>query len=330
VTLDQETTDIDAALARGGTIQGRITRDVDGAGLRDVTIRLYDSNDNFENLTFPNLLGFYRVEGLAPGSYKLNFDPGLNRCTPLLEEYYNDKPDLVSADPVDVTSGGTSTADAGLAGAGAISGRVTADDTGSGLEDVRITVYNSEGGVADATTTDPEGNYTTPALTDGTYRVRFEAPGSGTASGYIGEYYDDKASLEAADGITVTAPSVTTTIDAVLAAGASITGTVTAEDTGTGLENVPIFVYDSTDAQVASGLTGADGTYTTGAVPDGTYRVRFGPIDGYAQEFYDDKGSLEAADEIAVAAPDNTTGIDAALAVAPEPGQGLYLPLIVK
>jgi hypothetical protein len=80
---------------------------------------------------------------------------------------------------------------------------------------------------------------------------------------------------------------------------------------------------------VVSTTTAIDGTYTTPAVTDGTYRVRFSPPSGYLEEYYDDKATLEAADPITVATPDTTTGIDAVLAAGREQS-GLYLPFVIK
>ena len=56
--------------------------------------------------------GVYRVGGLAPGDYTLRFRD-LNET--YLTEYYDDKPSQNSADPVSVSAGMTSTANAQLA-----------------------------------------------------------------------------------------------------------------------------------------------------------------------------------------------------------------------
>ena len=66
-------------------------------------------------------------------SYKLRF---YDNNGAHLAEYYDDKPDLDSADPFSVTAGVTTTINAELTCGGIITGTVTAGGSGTPLENI--------------------------------------------------------------------------------------------------------------------------------------------------------------------------------------------------
>ena len=92
-------------------------------------------------------------------------------------------------------------------------------------------------------TTIGDGSYDLRGLDGGNYRLMFEDWGAGT---YLAEYYNDKANLDAADDVRVTAGSTTAGIDAVLAAGGHITGSVTNAGHA-GLAGIQVTVYQWSD-----------------------------------------------------------------------------------
>ena len=79
-----------------------------------------------------------------------------------------------------------------------------------------------------------------------------------------------------------------------------------------GVAGASVSIYDAAGKPVDTTTTGVDGTYTTGALPAGSYRVGF-TAPGYAAQFFRNKSSLGSADQIAVDSSAPTTGIDAAL-----------------
>ena len=128
-----------------------------------------------------------------------------------------------------MTAGSTTTGiDAVLAAAGHVTGKVS-NAGGSGLADIGVTVYqwsdinDDWDWVSDATTAS-DGSYDLGGLASGNCRLMFE---DWAAGAYLAEYYNDKADLDAADDVSVTAGSTTTGIDAVLSPAGRITGTVT-------------------------------------------------------------------------------------------------------
>ncbi len=96
------------------------------------------------------------------------------------------------------------------------------------------------------------------------------------------------------------------------AAGAGISGTVTDAATLTGVAGVSVSVYDVGGNVVGAATTGFDGTYTTGPLGAGPYRVGFA-APGYQSQFFRNRSSLGTADQISVQPGAPTTGIDAEL-----------------
>jgi len=345
VTVPGVTSGINAGLERGGQIAGRVTAADTNLPLDDVSIDVYNSNGSYVGFASTDAVGVYTTTALVSGGYRLEFDP-YSSSADYIVEYYNDKPDLNTADAINVTApnvvGGI---DAALARGGQITGQVTAGDTNAPLHYVFIDAYINTGAswrYITSASTDASGNYTLKGLKTGSYYLLFD-PYSGASADYISEYYNDKASLAAADAVNVTAPGATSGINAVLARGGKITGRVTSEETGTPLEDVYVRAYNTPGSWVASDFTDEMGNYTLSGLPSGDYRVRFSyttsRVDGCSviydsvSEYYNDKPSYDLADVIAVTAPGTVSGIDAALKV-PGPvlplNNKLYLPLIQR
>jgi protocatechuate 3,4-dioxygenase beta subunit len=144
----------------------------------------------------------------------------------------------------------------------------------------------------------------------------------------IEEWYNDKAGYSNADVVAVTAPDTKSGIDATLAKGGSITGTVKdGSNADALLENASVYAYLCDDAScdsfsyAGSDYTAADGAYTISGLPTGSYKVMFrGPSSGigsfttdFAAEWYNDKADDSNADIVAVTAPDTKSGIDATM-----------------
>ena len=98
-----------------------------------------------------------------------------------------------------------------LAQGGRIAGRVT-NAGGSGIENVEVDIYTSDGYGVTYVYTDADGYYTAVGLLTGSYKVYFY----GDNSGYVSEWYNDKQDVNSADPVSVTAPGTTLGIDAVL------------------------------------------------------------------------------------------------------------------
>ena len=330
VMLGGTTSNINASLILGGQITGHVTAAVGGASLADVYVYAYTSKTassyNYVDYAYTDAAGVYAITGLAAGDYYLKVSP--SSTSDYLPQYYQDQPDLAAADAVSVALGGvTGNINAALQLGGKINGRVTALESGAGLPQVQVSIYGyvikcgvRELDLINSDTTDASGNYSVPQLATGNYIAYFSPLSYGASAAYLDEYYNNKASIDSADWISVTAGQVTQPIDAALTLGGTITGHITAVDGGAPLEDVYADVYSSTGNDwVAYDTTDATGAYTVTGLPAGSYKVEFDPDSSgaafvYITEYYNDKATLALADPLSVAAGAVVSGIDAALA----------------
>lgn len=248
--------------------------------------------------------GRYEVGQLRSGTYRVCFS---DFGSLYVSQCWNDKPDVQSAVDIPVSAGARVTGiDATLAPEARIAG-VVRDASGTGIANVVVTVRSKANGSNTWTygrdgQTDSAGRYEVGGLRAGTYRVCFE----GYNTAFIGECWNDKATVELAEDIAVTAGARVTGKDAVLTRGARISGTVrdTAGDPVASL-NVSLRqkpVGSSTWTYVNGTQTDGQGGYQFGNLRAGTYRVCFDSFQSsFVSECWDDAASVEDARDITVA-----------------------------
>jgi hypothetical protein len=131
---------------------------------------------------------------------------------------------------------------------------------------------------------------------------------------YVGAWYLNKPDEASADVVSVPLATTTSRIDASLAVGGTISGTVTDASTGLPLAEMCVSVTGPTSV-FGSELTAADGTYRFGGLGTGDYEVEFSDCDAgvYATEWYDAKADQTSANAVHVVVGYDTPGIDAAL-----------------
>lgn len=318
VTAPNVVTGIDAALLKGGQITGRVTGQ-GGAGLDEV----YVSANGWDYVSADtDATGAYTITGLMSGTYQVKFSPSAYGVSKdYAYQYYNTKSTGATADDVQVTAPNvTPNINQQLPLGSRITGHVTAG--GSPMSSASIQVYDSEDSYVTSASTNASGVYTTTPLPTGSYRVQFQ-PRSSQQATYTWQYYNGKSTLAAADVLAVTAPTPVSNIDAALAQGGRISGTVKAADTSLPLKGVSVYIYDSNGSYVTSVASDATGAYATVALPPGGYRVRFlsttiynadCSAKCYAGQYYNNKSSLGSADAVNVVASQVTQNINATLA----------------
>jgi hypothetical protein len=217
---------------------------------------------------------------------------------------------------------------------GRITGRVTGADTQAGLAGVRVGLYLSTAAHQPlpwrSTYTDAIGNYSFTGLASSNYWVGFKPE---EQSGYVWEFYAGAGTLASATAITVTAGQ-TSQVNASLAVGGRIRGTLTTVDGGSELQSFGVAAYDSTGAWITTVNVGASGgSYEVIGLRSGSYRLWFGPATGdpalYLGEYYDNAASLEQATPIDVVAGQITGGINALMGKGKN-GSAVYLPLLMR
>ena len=322
-----------AELAIASHILGKVTKPGGtGIGGIDVTTYeriVYDSETYWvefsSTVTADN--GTYDLGGLPGREYRVGFDDFEREN--YLPEYFDNKTEIEDSTTVYARAGTTVTGkNAELVPAAHITGKVTKSG-GTGLEDIEVTAYefvNHGGGDTgweplNSVATNGDGTYSIGGLPAGTYRIGFDDFENGA---YAGEYFNNKKSVESAEDVKVNVGATASGKNGELAAATHITGTVTNE-AGSGIENIDVSAYqrvdgpDGVDWQPvgAVALTANNGTYDLGGLAAGTYRIGFDDYENeaYASEYFDDKVSIEDAEDIVVAAA-SAAGKNAELAPA--------------
>jgi hypothetical protein len=337
VTAGSTTNSINAALVAGGAVAGTVT-DAGGAhhGLANVNVNVFSpsTGDSWGSQTAAD--GSYSVTVPAGTGYQVCFyangaTGGSSDTLGYVDQCYNNQPLSGTPTPVSVTAGATTESiNAALAGGGAIHGTVT-DAGGShhGLANVNVNVSSPSTGFFSGATTAADGSYTVTGIPTGSdYQVCFYANdatgGSHDTPGYIDQCYNNQPTSGTPTPVSVTAGTTTNAINAALAAGGAIAGTVTdAGGTHHGLENVWVNVWSPSASDGSGTMTGPDGSYSVNVPPGTDYQVCFhapgatgGSHDtpGYVDQCYNNQPPSGTPAPVSVTAGATTNNINAALA----------------
>jgi hypothetical protein len=317
VVAGQATTGIDAALGAAGSISGHVT-DSGGNPIGGVQISVNDISGVALQTAMTDGSGNYFAGRLPAADLIVYFNATTANGVNFVSEYYPDKLFMAEAQAVTVQAGQTTSGiDAVLAGAGAISGRVTASG-GTALVGVTVNAFSvGSGALSLGATTDALGDYTIRNLPPGDYKVRFR-PNTGAL---VVEWWGDKTSFTTADPVSVVAGGTVTSVDGELAVtGGSIAGRVT-DALGAPIAGLTVLAQDAAiPAVLSSAVTDQNGDYSITRLPSGQAKVLFNAdaaFFNYVTEYYNDQGSHGAATPVTVVAGEATTGINAMLAARP-------------
>jgi len=309
VTAPGTRTGIDAALAQGGSISGRVT-DQSGDPISNLSVDAGGRDDDYRGAT-TDQDGNYTVYGLAPGSYELQFDGSYRG---FVGQYYNNTYYRDEAVPVQVTgSNDTGGINAVLTRGGRISGRVT-DASGAPIANVDLEIFDINDNDLYYANTDASGYYQARGLPTGSYKIRFEGYDSGN---WVSAFYGGASQLSEAALVPVTAPMLTPEINVTLVPGGSIAGTVT-NSTGTPAAHAYVHVFDLNGTYISGAEGDAAGNYKVPGIPAGTFKLFFEGDDQHsAGQWYSGKASFATATTVTVAALADKTGINAQLGTGP-------------
>lgn len=195
-------------------------------------------------------------------------------------------------------------------------GRITDKETGQPptTSNTNITAYDAiSGNYINSTSTDNNGNYRLEGLSSSAIKLRFENNHYVYGGKYYSdEYYNQQQSKVDADPISVTVET-TTTVDYQLRKAGTITGVVTASDTGEPLAGIYVRVYrmypecDIYRQWVGSNQTDESGAYTIRGLPTGIYEVAFATSSLNLSNIYHSESRTNVTVQVEKTVPVNMT-----------------------
>ena len=150
-----------------------------------------------------------------------------------------------------------------------IAGRVECEETGLGIPNVTVRLYDDDGNLVEEVKTDANGE--------------FEF-GLGTVQVPIGDLeirFPDFHGYETPDDYPITTAPGSEDDDLIfrfVPIPPTLRGTITCEGTGNPIQRVTVTLYDSNNVVVATRVTGANGSYNFGEIPVGNFVIRLSNI----------------------------------------------------
>lgn len=304
-----------AAFADGGTasLSGTVTgADAPGVGVAAIDVSISSVTGDYYDYTTTGADGTYSFTDIPADDYTLTFQPeqGVN----YLIQQWEGKSIEDHATPITVEDGQVlSGFDAVLVPGATITGTVDGTDApGVGLSDIEVQAQSSDGSASGDASTDADGNYTIVGLPAGNYTVQFQ-PNDGN---HVAQWWNDKATYEDANWFAVPATGSVSGIDAHLAVGATITGTVdVAGSPDVPLAGATVTALGDTTSWVDNVVTDADGNYTLSGLPSDSYVVQFRAArhDNYATQYWQHADGSSTATHLALTEGQSVAAIDASL-----------------
>ncbi|NRA48168.1 MAG: carboxypeptidase regulatory-like domain-containing protein, partial [Phaeodactylibacter sp.] len=326
----------DAGIYQSTALGNFVWEDIDGDGVQDpgepgienVTVTLFDDNSNLLFTTTTDANGFYDFTGLPPGAYVVVFDtPSGFEATPANQG----GDDELDSDAVGGQTGVITlesnqidnSNDAGFYRSASLGDFVWEDSNANGqqdagepgIENVTVTLLDSNGNTVATTSTDASGFYEFTGLAPGNYVVQFGLPTGDyipTAANTGGDATDSDNVGGQTGTITLASGQNDPTNDAGFYAPASIGDFVFLDENGNGLQGsgepgvsgVTVTLKDAngnavTDIdgnEVFPVITGTDGLYSFTNLIPGDYIVNF-DNPNMAQELTSENVNGEADDE---------------------------------
>ena len=269
VSKEQGATKLDVVLSRGGSISGTVKTRL-GIGIAGVNVSARDAaTAERAGSATSGEGGKYLIQGLQSGSFRVTAEGSA-------AGYIQEK----LPQPVEVrVPAATENVDLVMTPGGAVSGKVT-DWEGNPIPSVDVKAYDPEtwDEVASAYT-DATGAYKIGGLPENKYRIRFEK----TDSKYPVQWYKGKTRREESAQVEIRGTATIAGIDATLAAGVPLTGTVT-DAAGAPLSDAVVEMYGGTEDEPFDKVyTDIKGRFAIPSLAPGNYRIRFSHPDHVPQ-----------------------------------------------
>jgi len=314
---------IDAKLVVGGTISGVVRfRNRHGRPIKGICVNATPASQpySFGYLVATNAKGKYAFKGLPAGRYSLNFYPGCNNNGNYLYQNY---PRDVTARLGHVTGG----INAYLQPGAIITGTVTARSNGAKLGGICVETADGFAGAETAA----NGRYSIDQIPPG--RTKVEFINCDNRGNFAPQFYPDNLNVAAAVSIDARPGRVTSGIDAALAPGATIGGTISLPS-GRKLSAVCVVAIPLQFAERLGGnlVMSQLGRYALKDLAPGDYQVQYFSCGGpnVVNVWFKAPGSVTAneasADQIYAPAGGSVPDIDAVLQIGGNISGSLFGP----
>jgi Fe-S cluster biogenesis protein NfuA len=237
--------------------------------------------------------GTYSLTSLDPGTYNVVFFSQGYGCSgtggDYARQWYNGSPfaGTNASDGLAVTtseSGPTIGINAVMAAGSDISGTVTAAAGGAPIPNVCVFASGTSGVAYGFVNTASDGTYDIEGLSAGSYIVNFYVQSGCAAGNYAEQWYSTTSpgtiNRGDATAVSLTGGAQQSGIDAVMTAGATITGTVTSPSGG--VDSVCVHAYASTGFE-GNAITASDGSFSITGLPDDNYTFEYDPTCNFTQ-----------------------------------------------
>ncbi|MEY2470633.1 MAG: hypothetical protein QOF21_3331, partial [Actinomycetota bacterium] len=304
-----------ARAASTASISGKASTD-GTTGVPDLCVVAANESAFGKATTAPD--GTYTVTGLPPGNYNVGY-VDCSATPTVAAGYYSGRTTWNSATAIPVADGEAVTAkDLFVTKKAVAVGRVTAATGGAAVPNVCVFMGTTNDALSCVATTLSSGVFYATGMSAGSYITAYRAdPAANLAIRYHNNFSDSTG----ATPVVLTAGQETTGLGAALPASGTVTGTVTATNTG-GAPNRRVCIADfSTNVPtLASSFAGTDGTFTIKQLSAGSHKFKFtdcefdGSETPYVTEFYNDKTAVESADPVTVSEGGTQGSINAQMA----------------
>ena len=285
VGAGQDVTGVDFTLASGAGIAGTVVDEATGEPL-PASVSLYREDGSLVGFSSTDIDGAYRIDGLAPGIYRLGASGSLH-----VDELYGGQPcellecDLSSGTTVEVLADSlTSDVSFALARAGSVSGTVSAV-TGQPLPAVNVAVFQGTRLIS-GSFTDANGDFRADGLAPGLYHVRTSTSGRYLDQVNGAHPCPHACDFSAIEPVAIELGGETTGVDFELAEGSELSGRVFDEQTGHRLPRVMVHLFDRYGLPLTFTFSNERGVYRFTGLAAGAYRVAVYGAYGYVGESY--------------------------------------------
>lgn len=278
-------TGIDAQLAPGGKISGKVSDAETGDPIEGVFIEVLDSEGQRISTAFSQADGTYNSDSNLPsGNYRVRFNPDdrNSSCGYVLAYNHNaaseeEAPFISVTAPNPVTNLNV-TLKRGAFLTGTVKDAVSNEPITQGY----LRIYDQAGKHVEFARISEIGSYiNTVGLASGSYYLQY----AGDEQGYVDTFYPNAASREAASVVALEAPNLKAGLNFNLQKGSFIAGKALLAGSSNPFQEGNIVIYSKTGEEVSWGWLNNDGTYSSQlALRSGQYYVAAVPYSEGEQE----------------------------------------------